>query len=86
MVTRKLILVPEVELELYGKDDPDVGIGSGLSDIEAGLCLRYEIRREFALYIGVNWIHLYGDTTDYARMEGEDTDDFQLIFGLSCWF
>jgi len=86
MLTQKLILVPEIELNLYGKDDPATGIGSGLSDIEAGLRLRYEIRRELAPYIGVNWIHLYGDTADYARMEGKDTDNFQFVFGIRAWF
>lgn len=86
MFTQRLILVPELELNFYGKDDPAVGIGSGLSDIEAGLRLRYEIRREFAPYIGVNWIRLYGDTADYAREEGEDTDDFRLVAGIRYWF
>jgi len=86
MLTQRWILVPEVELNLYGKDDPDTGIGSGFSDIEAGLRLRYEIRREFAPYVGVNWIHLYGDTADYAREEGKDTDEFQFVFGIRSWF
>jgi copper resistance protein B len=86
MITQRLILTPEIELNLYGKDDPDVDVGSGLSDIEVGLRLRYEIRREFAPYIGVNWTHLYGDTADYARMEDEDIDDFQLVFGIRSWF
>lgn len=86
LFTQKLILVPEIELNLYGKDDLATGIGSGLSDIEAGLRLRYEIRREFAPYIGVNWIHLYGDTADYALMEDNDTDNFQFVFGVRAWF
>jgi len=86
MFTQRLILVPEIELNFYGKDDPAVGIGSGLADIEAGLRLRYEIRREFAPYIGVNWSHLYGQTADYAREEGEDTDDFRFVAGIRFWF
>lgn len=53
LLTQRLILTPEIEVNLYGQDDPAIGIGSGLSDIEAGLRLRYEIRREFAPYIGV---------------------------------
>lgn len=60
--------------------------GSGLSDIGAGVRLRYEIRREFAPYIGVNWTHLYGRTADYAREEGENTDTFQILVGISAWF
>lgn len=75
-----------VELNLYGKDDPAVGTGSGFSDIETGLRLRYEIRREFAPYVGVNWIHLFGDTADYAGEAGHDTDEVQFVFGIRSWF
>ena len=86
MLTQKLVLVPEVELNFYGKDDSDTGTGSGLSEIEAGLRLRYELRREFAPYIGLNWTKLYGKTADFARDDGEDVDDIQLVFGVSFWF
>ncbi len=86
MFTQRLILVPELAFNFYGKDDPAAGIGSGLSDIEAGLRLRYEIRREFAPYIGVNWSHLYGQTADYAREDDEDTDDFRFVAGIRFWF
>lgn len=86
MLTQRLVLVPEIELNLYGKDDPATGIGSGLSNIEAGLRLRYEIRREFAPYIGLNWTKLYGDTADFARAEEVDTDDIQFVFGIRAWF
>lgn len=86
MLTQRLVLVPEIEMNLYGKNDPSTGTGSGLADIEAGLRLRYEVRREFAPYIGVNWSRLYGKTADYARAEGADVDDLQLVFGLRLWF
>jgi copper resistance protein B len=86
MLTQKLILVPEVELNLHGKDDSDTETGSGLSDIEAGLRLRYEVRREFAPYIGLNWTRLYGNTADFAREEGEDVDDLQMVLGVRFWF
>ncbi len=86
MLTQRLILVPEIELNLYGQDNPAVGIGSGLSEIEAGMRLRYEIRREFAPYIGLNWTRQYGTTADYAREEGEEVDNLQFVFGLRLWF
>lgn len=86
MLTQKLILIPEIELNVHGKNDPDTGTGSGFSDIEAGLRLRYEMRREFAPYVGVNWTRLYGKTADYAREEGEDVDDIQLVLGVNFWF
>ena len=68
LLTQRLILTPDFEINLYGQNDPDVGIGAGLSDIEAGLRLRYEIRREFAPYIGVNWSRLFGNTADLRGM------------------
>ncbi|VTM12649.1 copper resistance protein B [Pseudomonas aeruginosa] len=55
LLTNRLILQPSAEINLYGRNDPARGIGSGLADSEVGLRLRYEIRREFAPYIGVTW-------------------------------
>lgn len=86
MLTQRLILAPEIELNLHGQDDAETGLGSGLTDIEAGLRLRYEIRRQFAPYIGLNWTRLYGDTADFARTAGDDIDDIQLVLGVRAWF
>ena len=60
--------------------------GTGASGLELGLRLRYEIRREFASYIGVNWDKLFGGTADYAREEGESTNDLQFVVGVRTWF
>ncbi|MCU7876491.1 MAG: copper resistance protein B [Candidatus Thiodiazotropha sp. (ex Lucinoma borealis)] len=86
MITQKLILSPEIEMNLYSKDDEEVGIGSGLSDMELGLRLRYEVLREFAPYIGVNWTKIFGQTADFASDEGEDTSDVQIVLGIRAWF
>ena len=86
LFTQRLILTPEIEVNLYGQNDEDLGIGSGLSDVEAGLRLRYEIRREFAPYIGVNWNKSFGNTADFARAKGGDTDDLQWVIGVRAWF
>lgn len=86
LFTQKLILTPELEMNLYGKDDPDNGIGSGLSDLELGLRLRYEIRREFAPYIGVNWEKAYGNTADFIQEEGGDVSDTRFVVGIRAWF
>jgi len=86
LFTQRLILTPDLEINWYGKDDAGAGIGSGLSDMEIGLRLRYEIRREFAPYVGVNWWKKFGDTADFTRSAGEKTDDFQWVIGLRAWF
>ena len=86
LFTQRLILAPDMEINWYGKDDVEAGIGSGLSDIEIGVRLRYEIRREFAPYIGVNWWKKLGNTRNFARAAGQKTGDFQWVIGLRAWF
>lgn len=86
LLTQKLILSPEVEINIFGEDDPALRIGSGLSDVELGLRLRYEIHREFAPYIGINWEKKFGTSADYARDDGIETSDWQLVVGIRAWF
>lgn len=86
LFTQRLILSPELELYFQGQDDPARGIGSGVSELNLGLRLRYEIRREFAPYIGINWAKKFGGTADYARADGEPTDDLQFVAGVRIWF
>ena len=86
LITNRLILQPLVEVNLYGKNDPRRGIGSGLSTVEAGLRLRYEFTRRFAPYIGIVRERAFGGTADFRRAEGEDIDDTRLVAGLRIWF
>ena len=86
LLSNKLILQPLVELNFFGKDDTDRGIGSGLSEAEAGLRLRYEIRREIAPYIGLSWERVFGDTADFARLAGESIDDTAFVAGIRLWY
>ena len=85
-LTQQWILSPEAELEWHSKDDVEREIGSGFSEFELGLRLRYEIRRGFAPYLGVNWERKLGDTADIARDNGEDTSEFQVVLGVRAWF
>ena len=77
---------PKVELDLYGRDDPQRGIGSGLSDAELGLRLRYEIRRELAPYVGIVYRQRFGHAADFARTQRESAEDLQIVVGLHAWF
>jgi len=86
LLTQRLILTPDFEVNFYGKDDASIGVGSGLSDAEIGVRLRYEIRREFAPYVGLNWTKVFGNTADFARINGQDISDLQLVVGLRAWF
>ena len=86
LLTQKWILQPRIEADFHGKDDRERGIGSGLSAITAGIRLRYEIRREFAPYLGVEWAGTFGGTKDLVRAAGEDTSEARLVVGLRFWF
>jgi len=86
LLTQRLILTPDLSLDIYGQNDPITGLGSGLSKAEAGLRLRYEFRPEFAPYLGVQWSKKFGNSADYARAAGEETEDTALVAGLRFWF
>jgi copper resistance protein B len=85
-ITQRLVLQPTAELNVAARSVEERGIGSGLNDIELGLRLRYEIVRELAPYVGVNWEHSFGETADLAREEGEDDDALSLVLGIRFWF
>ena len=86
MLTQKAFLAPELDLSFYSEDDEAVGVGSGLSQAKVGFKLGYEIKREFAPYIGVRWAKKFGNTADFARAEGEEVSDTQLVLGIEAWF
>ncbi len=85
-LTQRLILQPRVEVNLSAQDVRRRGIGSGVTDAELGLRLRYEVRREFAPYVGVSWERRLGDTARFARAAGADTGGLGVVAGLRAWF
>lgn len=85
-ITQRLILQPRFEVELAAGDSPELDVGSGLSSVEAGLRLRYEIRKELAPYVGVEWTRAFGDTADYVRARGGEVEDTRFVVGLKAWF
>lgn len=86
LLTNRLILQPSAEINLYGKNDERRGYGAGLADAELGLRLRYEIRREFAPYLGVTWAKRYGETASFAAATGSDARDTRFVVGFRLWF
>jgi copper resistance protein B len=85
LLTNRLILQPLVEVEIFGKSDPERRIGAGLSSADLGFRLRYEIRREIAPYVGVVWNRKFFGTADYARQAGEAVGGARLVLGARLW-
>ena len=86
VVTPRLILQPQIELNWYGQTDRGRLIGSGLSSVEAGVRLRYEFRREVAPYVGLVRERVVGRTADLALTAGRDEDDTSLVAGIRLRF
>jgi copper resistance protein B len=86
LFTNRLVLQPLFEAELVGKSDPERGVGAGLSTTDLGFRLRYEIKREFAPYLGITWSNKWGKTADFAAAAGESTGGARFVTGLRLWF
>jgi copper resistance protein B len=86
LLTQRLILQPQIELNVYSKSDPARLVGAGFSDIDTGLRLRYEFSRTFAPYLGVVYEGKFGQTANFARQAGESTSDVRFVFGIRTWF
>lgn len=85
-VTQRLILQPRAEIDGAAQDVPELGTGAGISSIEAELRLRYEVRREFAPYIGISFERKMGGTAALARAAGERTTETSFVAGLRMFF
>lgn len=87
LITNRLFLQPVAELDLAASDDREIGQGQGLTAVELGLRLRYElVDRSVAPYVGVHWEKKLGETADIARAEGEDTDAARVVVGVKLLF
>lgn len=81
LFSQKLILTPSISFNAYSKDNLSMGIGKGLSNITAGMRLRYEIRREFAPYVGLEWSKNFGNTADMSPL-----DEGYAVAGVRVWY
>jgi copper resistance protein B len=81
-----LVLQPSAELDYYGEDVPELGLGRGFGYAEAGLRLRYEIKEAFAPYVGLSWSRDLGRTARLTREDGEDPETKSVVMGVRSSF
>lgn len=84
--TQRITLQPRAEIGFSANDIPELEIGSGITNVDAGVRLRYEIKREFAPYVGVEWQKSLGSTADFIRAGGGDPDNIVAVTGIRAWF
>ncbi len=86
LITNRLVLQPEVELNFAAAHDEEALISPGLYRMEAGLRLRYEITRGFAPYIGVSHERFAGGSAGLSRRNGEKPDLTTVVAGVRLFF
>ncbi len=86
LITQRLILQPQVEMNFYSQATPTLIYGSGFSSMEAGVRLRYEITRKFAPYVGIHYEGKFGQTATLVKQEGERATSVGFVFGVRSWF
>lgn len=82
LFTQSLILEPHADVVAYAQDIKSLGVGAGLSHVEAGLQLRYEITRDVAPYIDLVTERDLGETSIMSRASGDDPSQSTLRIGL----
>ncbi len=86
LVTQRLVIQPRLATSVAVQEVEEFGVGSGLNNIQLGLRLRYEIKREFAPYLGISWNRKLSETADMAKLEGADVSVFGVVAGVRLWY
>lgn len=85
LITQRLILQPRVETNIAAQQVERFRVGTGLNNIELGVRVRYEVRREFGPYVGLEFDRSFFGTADLLREDGEDPSQWRFVFGVRVW-
>lgn len=85
MLTQRLVMQPRVETNIAAQQVEEFGVGRGVNNLELGLRVRYEIRRQFGPYLGLSFDRRFFGAADLARAEGQDPRRARLVFGVRLW-
>lgn len=86
LLTQRLILQGRFETNVAAQRVERFTTGAGLNNLEFGLRLRYEIRREFAPYVGFSIDRSFGETATLVREEGGNPSQVRFVAGVRLWF
>lgn len=85
-LSQRLVLQPNLELNIAMQDVPSAQIASGVTDMTAGLRLRYDITRNFSPYAGVELVRTIGGTETLHRTAGEPIENTRFVLGIRTFF
>ena len=85
-LTQRVVFQPNLELNVAMQNVPNAMLASGLTDVTAGLRLRYDITRNLSPYVGVELARTIGHTATVHRAAGERVENTRFIFGIRTFF
>jgi len=85
-LTQRLILQSRFETNAAVQRVEEFTTGSGLNNMEFGLRLRYDIRREITPYVGISLDKSFGETASLVREDGGDPSQIRFAVGMRAWF
>lgn len=85
-LTQRVVLQPDLELNVAMQNVPNAMLASGLTDVRAGLRLRYDITRNLSPYVGVELSRTIGGTATLHRAAGERVENTRFVFGIRTFF
>jgi len=86
LLTQQLIFQGRFETNAAVQRVERFTTGSGLNNLEFGVRLRYEIRREFAPYVGISLDKSFGETATLVREDGGSPTQVRFVLGVRAWF
>lgn len=86
LFTNRLMLQSLLKADAHARRDARHATGAGVSSVEFGLRLRFEVTRRFAPYVGLGIERAVADTADMRRSAGHDVNDTRVVVGVRTWF
>ena len=87
LITNYLILTSSFNIDGAFSSDREIGVGSGINGIEAGLRLSYDVLdRSISPYVGVVYERKFGQTANFLSSKGEEPDAWNFVIGTKLMF
>jgi copper resistance protein B len=81
------VVIPEVELTAFSKDDTDNDITKGFNELGTEVRLTYEmLSRQLSPYVGFSYETALSDARDLRRQNNEGVDTSSVTAGVKFWF
>ncbi|ESQ79688.1 copper resistance protein B [Asticcacaulis sp. YBE204] len=86
LLTNRLIAEPSLAIDYNAREDRALGLGTGLTQAEVAIQVRYEFSRRFAPYVELRHAQKLGSTRDMAESKGEEPSENRVSVGIRWLF